>query len=63
MRMKKSWLFVSSIVLAIVFSFLSKKLPQTQIAKNSEWKTFEKKSNKETISHSTTSEELKKAVI
>lgn len=62
--MKKLWLFSISTFIALTIAFYSKKAPSIYaFKKNSEWKTFEKKADKEISSRSSTQNELSAARI
>lgn len=62
--MKKLWLFSISTFIALTIAFYSKKAPSVYtFKKNSEWKTFEKKTDKEISSRSSTQNELSAARI
>jgi hypothetical protein len=59
MKIKKFSLFICSSVIAVGIAYYSKRNPIAVVSqKRSDWKTFEKKSNKEVVGHTTTSTEL-----
>ncbi len=62
--MKKFWLFSISVLIAFTIEIYSKKANNFFVSKNkNQWKTFEKNSNQEIISHKTTNIEMQEAHI